>query len=168
MPSLKNHSHEQFAQKIATGLDKAAAYRSVYPNAKPSSSCSAGTRLFKIVQERVNELQRGSATKNTLTMQERREFLARCVRADLNALDLEKDGDLIQEKITTITPQGQETVKVKLPGKRECIMSDAELSGELVSHHDLTSNGSPLAAPVVQLITPPTFHARRGAVNSSN
>lgn len=130
---LKNHSHEQFAQHLATGLDKGEAYSRVYPGANKGSAHSAGTRLFKIVKERVVELQKATETSNTLTMIERREFLARVVRADLNALDLEKDGDLLQEKITTTTPDGKEIVKVKLPGKRECVMSDAELSGELIS-----------------------------------
>lgn len=61
-----------------------------------------------------------------LTNAERRERLARMVRVDLNAIDLAKDGDLLQE----IAP-GKYGNKLKLPGKRECIMSDAELSGDL-------------------------------------
>jgi hypothetical protein len=65
-------------------------------------------------------------------MQERREFLARAVRAKLHQIDLEKDGDLIQE--IQDTESGR---KIKLPGKRECIMADAELAGELIEKHEI-------------------------------
>lgn len=142
-------------------MDKAQAYRTVYPSANDDSARSAGPRLFAKVWSRIEELQQASASDKTLTMRERREFLARCVRADLNALDLEKDGDLIQEKIITTTESGT-TIKVKLPGKRECVMSDAELAGELVGKIDHTTGGEPLTIPVVNLTLPSVFVKRRG------
>jgi hypothetical protein len=63
-------------------------------------------------------------------MTERREFLARVVRANMSSLDLATDGDLVQEVTEEDTPSGYRR-KVKLPGKRECIMADAELAGDL-------------------------------------
>lgn len=165
MAALDNPSHEQFAQQVATGIDRAEAYKRVYLKANPDSARSAAARLFAVVCNRVIELQKATETKNTLTMIERREFLARVVRADLNALDLEKDGDLLQEKITTISPTGHETIKVKLPGKRECVMSDAELSGELVER--VEHSGS-VTIPVIQFVTPPAFSSRRGQPSLRN
>lgn len=167
VPALKNPSHELFAQHCATGTDKAEAYRTVYPKANPDSARSAGARLFANVCERVAELQAASATEKTLTMRERREFLARVVRADLDKLDLDKDGDLIQEKIVTTT-EGGTTVKVKLPGKRECVMSDAELAGELVGKIDHTTGGEPLSVPVVNFHLPTVFVQRRGEAHARN
>lgn len=72
--------------------------------------------------------QEASATAMTLTMKERREFYARVVRANIVNLDMAKDGDLIQE-ITYDEEDGKKIRRIKLPGKRECIMCDAELAG---------------------------------------
>lgn len=130
MPVLDNPSHEAFAQELAKGKHSVDAYRVVKGN--KTGARVVGPRWAKLpnVAARVLELQKATSAGNVLSALERREFLARCVRADLNALDLAADGDLIQEKITTETEHGV-TVKVKLPGKRECVMSDAELAGEL-------------------------------------
>jgi len=65
-------------------------------------------------------------------MQERREFLARVVRLKMHTINLDVDGDLIQE----IRPTKMGTV-LKVPGKRECIMADAELAGELIEKVDI-------------------------------
>lgn len=86
---------------------------------------------------RIAELQRATASETVLTMRERREFLARVVRLDMMALDASKDGDLVQEVITTTTENGTST-KLKLPGKRECIMDDAKLAGELTDRVELS------------------------------
>lgn len=133
MPVLDNPQHEAFAQLIAKGTNADKAYKKVYSNCK-SGAKQAASRLLTtvdLVKNRVKELQEASASKTTLTMQERRERLARIVRIDLNNIDLSKDGDLVQEIIDTTSPEGAHYRKIKLPGKRECIMDDAKLAGEL-------------------------------------
>lgn len=67
-----------------------------------------------------------------MNMKERREFLARAVRIKLHELDLTKDGDLVQEIDYRGEDEGGGIKKMKLPGKRECVMDDAKLAGELV------------------------------------
>lgn len=132
MSVLKNPQHEKYAQLIAKGTDADLAYRKVFPRAGAPSAKSLASRLSNAdhVSQRIFELQQASATATVLTMQERREFLARVVRAKLNEIDLKLDGDLIQEITDTIT-ETSSTRKIKLPGKRECVMDDAKLAGDL-------------------------------------
>lgn len=129
---LRNAKHEAFVQRIALLEDAGPAYAKVYRVKKPEVAASCGNRLLQNaeVAARLAELQTATATSTTLTAIERREFLARVVRADITKLDFEKDGDLLQEKTVTTT-EDRETVKYKLPGKRECVMADAELAGDL-------------------------------------
>lgn len=132
MPILENPQHEKFSQLVAGGMDKTEAYQRVYNDASKDSALSAGARLFGIVRPRIRFLQAQSATELVMDMQERREFLARVVRCQLHEIDFEKDGDLIQEIVRTEGTESKAGIeKFKLPGKRECIMDDAKLSGEL-------------------------------------
>lgn len=157
---LKDARHEQFAQLLATGMEKMAAYKQVYPKALGRSAKSAAPRLFSKVVARVRELQDASATRNTLTMIERRERLARMVRCDLEDFDPARDGDLLQEK--TITTTGPSTtVKYKLPGKRECIMDDAKLAGELPDGGG-TNVQVNVGCPQIVVNAPPSFFEDRG------
>jgi hypothetical protein len=132
VPLLDNPQHEAFAQAVAKGTEYRVAYGQCFPSASRKTACRQASRVAAkpLVRARITELQAKSATSLTLTMAERREFLARVVRADFNNLDLSKDGDLIQEKIITETKKSTRTT-VKLPGKRECIMDDARLAGEM-------------------------------------
>lgn len=126
--TLENTQHEKFAQLVAGGMDKTEAYQKIYNDATRDSAYSAGARLFGIVRKRVRELQALSETHLVMDMQERRERLARITRADLASFDTAKDGDLIQE----IDYNEDGTIKkIKLPGKRECILADAQLAGEM-------------------------------------
>ncbi len=155
MPTLEKQHLEAFAQEIARGINKTAAYRT----ATGKNGSGAAVIAYKWLKQdkvrlRVEEIQTAlrqgrTAVENEIakevaekfrgqlmTMAERRAFLARCVRAQLHTLDLEKDGDLVQERTVTTTESGT-TVKIKLPGKREAIMDDARLAGELVEKSDL-------------------------------
>gem|GEM_PF-2058503 len=75
------------------------------------------------IKARVREIQKAAATATTLTIQEKREYLARVVRAKLT--DLPDDSDLWQE----IT-RSMDSVKRKLPDKLRAIAMDNDLSGE--------------------------------------
>lgn len=134
---LANPQHEKFAQLIASGVESQEAYSTVFTNASKASANSAGPRLFAKVRPRVRWLQSQSATATTLNMQERREFLARAVRIKLHELDLTKDGDLVQEIDYRGEEEGGGIKKLKLPGKRECVMDDAKLAGELVDKSEV-------------------------------
>lgn len=79
---------------------------------------------------RIAHLTAKTASGSVLTKLERREYLARVVRANVTTLDPATDGDLLQEVTEETTERGTKR-KVKLPGKRECIMADAELAGDL-------------------------------------
>lgn len=128
---LENLQHERFAQLVAAGEEQGKAYQRIYPGVSPASVHASASRLLRNVKQRVQWLQGRSASATTLSMRERREFLARVVRSKLHALDLEKDGDLVQEIVYNSGEEGGGVKKLRLPGKRECIMADAELAGEL-------------------------------------
>lgn len=132
---LANKRHEKFAQLVAGGMKPHEAYRAL-PGSKAkrgSSESECARKLLKKVEDRVKELQQASATSTTLTMQERREFMARVARVDMMTFNPAKDGDLIQEVV-----RDEKGTKLKLPGKRECIMDDAKLAGELIEKVDQT------------------------------
>lgn len=139
--TLDNPQHEKFAQLVASGMDTKEAYSQVYPKCTPDSAEASGSRLLGIVNQRVKFIQGNSATETTLTMQERREFLARVVRAKIHEIDFDKDGDLIQE-ITRIegTEKKEGIEKYRLPGKRECVLLDAQLSGEMPDKPSMNIN----------------------------
>ncbi len=129
----------------ATGFTYAEAYSQVYGCSRKTAHESS-SRLSKNIKftSRVDEIRAIVGQKEQenakdlisafdgklLTMLERRAFLARVVRIDMGSFDINKDGDLVQEMTTTEGPNGT-TTKLKLPGKRECILLDAELAGEL-------------------------------------
>lgn len=123
---------EAFSIGVSKGLTQAQAYREASGGKPRSGDRQAASALitFRDVSSRVRWLQEQTATKAVLTMQERREFLARVVRCQLKDIDFDEDGDLIQEYVEEYTEQGRK-LRIKLPGKRECIMDDAKLSGDL-------------------------------------
>lgn len=164
MPVLDNQRHELFAQAVAGGSTLKSAYQKLYSGTDKSSECN-GARLAgtERVSARIRELKEASASASTLTARERREFLARVVRADLERLDVEKDGDLLQEKVITTTEVGT-TTKYKLPGKRECVMDDAELAGERKVGVSVTV-GVTVREPIDQLRQRVTEAAKRHARN---
>lgn len=146
MPFLKNARHEAFAQAVASGVTACEAYRKIGGRGtlKNADVHSARMMVNDGIKARIAELQAASASKTVLDMTERREFLARAVRIKLHEIDLDKDGDLIQE--ITYTEDGR---KIKLPGKRECIMDDAKLAGDIVDKTAITdSKGRDVRLPV--------------------
>lgn len=132
MPFLENPQHEKFAQLVASGIDKTEAYRRISPEVTNDSARSAGARLFAIVCHRVRELQAKSASETTMDMRERRERLARMVRLNLTEFDAKKHGDLICSLERIDGTDGEPGIlKMKLDSKRACILTDAEIAGEM-------------------------------------
>lgn len=159
MPVLKNPNHEAFAQALAADGERGTAakrYREIF-GAKGGNIDSSASKLRSRVRPRIDEIRQGFAQGQSpleqkaakvieekaaeigeiyagqhLNMAERRAFLARVVRCDLSKIDTNKDGDLLQEII--VNEQG---TKLKLPGKRECVLLDAQLAGEMVEKHEV-------------------------------
>lgn len=134
MPLLDNPKHERFAQLIALLKTAGEAYAECYPESSPASCETLGPKLFRKVQisARVKELQQASATQTTLTMQERREFLANAVRTPIGDIDEKSPlAQAVEYEIIGTEKTGFRTLmKVKSVGKRECIELDARLAGE--------------------------------------
>ena len=123
--------HELFAQRVAAGDEAGDAYAACFPKAARRSAKSAGPRLLAnvVVRARVAELQAASATALTLTMQERREMLARVAResdmtplhlASVLRIDAELAGELIRrEEVTDTTPREPlEVVKARIAASK--------------------------------------------------
>lgn len=147
---LTNPQHEKFAQLVAGGMDAKDAYRKVYKKTTADSAEASSSRLLGIVRPRLKWIQEQSRTSTTMDMQERREFMARVVRTKLHELDFDKDGDLVQEIVRTEGTERKAGIeKFKLPGKRECIMDDAKLAGELIDKQEIKITATVTAADVL-------------------
>ena len=103
MNPLRNARHELFAQNIAKGMKAVDAYRALGGKAKRGTSeYEVASKLLRKVESRVRELQAASATQTTLTMQERRELLAKRARSDGV-----KDSDLVSIVIADARMAGE-------------------------------------------------------------
>lgn len=159
---LKNERHEAFAFEVFKGMPKGIdpidIYRKLYPKVSKQSAPAAASRLLKIVKDRLQELKTSVYGKALLTMTERREWLARTVRANIKHLDLSVDGDLPEE----ITEENGKT-RIKLASKRACIMDDARLAGDLIEKIDHTTDGQPLpsVAPQITIEVSPHWNKPR-------
>jgi hypothetical protein len=162
---LKNQRQEKFALLVSKGKTAREAYMAVY-KVKTQAADAAASRMLSStkpyegrVLARVQWLKTQSASRSALTMQERRDFLARVVRANPKTINLETDGDLLEE----FTTEENGKIRFRLPSKRGCVMDDARLAGELIDRQDLTTDGEalPAAMPVIQMNVPPSFVTRR-------
>lgn len=161
MPSLRNQKHEAFCRNVCKLNSDLVAYQKAYKCSRAAAIKNAWTlRENKGIVARIAELQQKSETKSTLTMQERREWLARSLRANPKDLDLDKDGDLLEE----YTKGGDGMERIKLAGKVSVLMADAKLAGELIDRQDLTSNDEalPSVVPAITINIPTSFAQRRG------
>lgn len=123
---------ERYCRNIAGGnMTKTDAYLDAYPRTKkPETARSAYPRLERDprIPARIKELQEATETDLVLTRQEKREFLARVVRADLASLD--ESSDLVDSVTRKYDKEGNETgVTIKLPSKAQCIEIDNKMAG---------------------------------------
>lgn len=118
---LANARHEAFALAWAEGNTAAEAFRRAGYKDGPANA----KRLTNNdqIKARRRWLQKQAQTVTLLTIQEKREFTARVVRAKLTAVP--DDSDLWQE--IRITEDG---VVKKLPCKLKCIVVDNDLAGD--------------------------------------
>ncbi len=128
MDTKLNGPQLKFAEGLATGLTATAAYLAAYPSATPDTARKNAGRLKAIegVTAEVQRLRSQAAQlpgSPLLSIREKREFLARLVRAQV--LLTPDDSDLWQE--ITQTEQG---TKRKLGDKLKALMIDNEMAGE--------------------------------------
>lgn len=157
---LTNQRHEKFCHHVAKGDSDLAAYEKAFKCSRDCALTNAWTlREKQGVVARIRFLHKQAEGETLMTMKERRNFLARTVRAHMDGFDMIRDGDLVQEITRDKTDFG-ETVKIKLSDKRACVMDDAKLAGELIDKTDLTTKGQ--AIPIIQFMEPKVFRQRRG------
>lgn len=132
MPALKNSKHESFARNVGIkGMSAAEAYREVYNPDADSTAESEGPRLSRNPQisPRITEFREEAAQraklKDFLTVEEKRGFLARVVRAHGKNLNFAgEDADLIQG--VKLDKFGNETLEI--PDKLAAIRIDNDLA----------------------------------------
>ena len=150
-----NDRQRKFAEQIVAGLTSKDAYFSAFPRCKsPKTASSEGSKLQKKpkvaafivgLRERVAK---ASESALTLSMKERREFLARVVRTAIE--DIDESSDLCQSAEYQVTggPRGKlrrgsmesgnessseemTVLKIRVPDKLRAIELDAKLAGDL-------------------------------------
>ena len=131
---LDNPTHEAFAQKVAQGLNATEAYRAVTGKNGPGAKVIAHRWLTK-TNSRIKELQAASATAATLTMQERREFIARLVRTPIALID---EHNPLCQFVKYVESESGRRVEYKVADKLAAIMDDAKLAGELIEKKELS------------------------------
>jgi len=124
----------KFAQGVAQGLCQADAYQAAYPRSNRKSASTNGGRLLRRddIQEEIRRLRNLAETlpgSPLLTIREKREFLARIIRAKVGALADEgpdgPDADLWES--VKITDRSSE---YKLPSKLMALKADNDLAGD--------------------------------------
>jgi hypothetical protein len=122
MPVLKNSRNELFALAVARGETADSAYR--LAGYKPHRQNAARLRTNDDIQRRIVEVQKLAETATVLNIRQKREFIARVVRARL--AELPDSSDLWQEIRFS---EGGTTRK--LPDKLRAIALDNILSAEV-------------------------------------
>lgn len=121
--------HQRLADYILMGDTHAEAYGKCFPKAKTTSRNPACARILKRadVVAYMDYQRAQSATSTTLTLQEKREFLARVVRCKITT---EKDESDLWQEWREVESETGVTVFKKLPSKTEAIKLDNELCGD--------------------------------------
>ena len=112
----------------ATDGNAAGAYRAAYPKSSEAAANTSASRLLKNadVQAEVSRIRNaasGVVGMAVLSIAEKRDFIARLVRAKVG--ELSRDSDLWQSIKTTDTG-----TEYRLPDKLRAILADNDLAGE--------------------------------------
>ncbi len=128
-------------------MSKTDCYLTAYPRTKKAETARAAYQRLESdprIPARIKELQDATETDLVLSRQEKRQFLARVVRADFKSIDLddpdEEDGDLIESVTRKYDKDGNHIgTTIKLPSKNQCIEIDNRMAGhnepEEVNHN---------------------------------
>lgn len=134
-------------------IPKYKCYLQAFPTDNKASAKTLANRLENLsrIRARIEQLQKNSENKNTLSRREKREFLARVIRAEVANHQI-LDDDLVESIIHYYNKDAKiaKTV-VKLPSKLECIKIDNQMAGhnepEKVEH---TLNGGVMLVPACE------------------
>lgn len=133
IPVPKDPRHLKFADLVLNGEQPSKAYKMAGYNAKTlqSRSTAAGRLLKNVEVSRYLDAMRKEACKGkVLTLQAKREFLARVVLTPLLSIDPHgPDGDLIVKYKNTVTEEGGVVDMVKVDPLK-AIDLDNKLSGD--------------------------------------
>lgn len=131
-------------------LGKREAYLAAFPNASRSSAPVLANRLDRKleIQAEIKRLQTKTETATVLTRQEKREFLARVVRAKIGEID--ETSDLCDSKTLYYDKEGNHIRTVlKMPSKAQCIEIDNKMAGHNEAEKvDVTVNGGVMLVPM--------------------
>jgi hypothetical protein len=131
-------------------LGKREAYLTAFPNASRDSAPVLASRLDRKpeIRAEIARLQKRTETSTVLSRQEKREFLARVVRAKIGEVD--ETSDLVDSKTLYYDKEGNHIRTVlKLPGKATCIEIDNKMAGHNEPEKvDVTVNGGVMFVPV--------------------
>lgn len=129
----KNPQHLKFADFVLNGDKPAKAYQKAGFQAKTAASRATNAgRLLKNadISAYIHAMQQASTTAKVLTLQQKREFLARVVLTPLLKIDPHgADGDLIMKYRNTVTEDGGVVEIVKVDPLK-AIEMDNKLSGD--------------------------------------
>jgi len=142
--------HKIYCRHRADGtLGKREAYLAAFPNASRESAPVLASRLDRKpeIRAEINRLQKRTETSTVLTRQEKREFLARVVRAKIGEID--ETSDLCDSKTLYYDKEGNHIRTVlKLPGKATCIEIDNKMAGHNEPEKvDVTVHGGVMLVP---------------------
>ena len=126
---LTNARHERFAQLVAAGASGASAYRDAGYSAKGARQGAVNLMSKANIKERIREILAKVEKKTLLTIEERRQFLADVVRAEVSKIPL--NSHLIQSIKT-----GKDGTEIRLPDKVKSLELDAKMAGELVEKQE--------------------------------
>lgn len=119
---------QRFCAVYATDGNAAAAYRAAYPKSSGTAANTSASRLLKNADiqaevSRIRNAATGVVGMAVLSIAEKRNFLARLVRA--RVAELPRDSDLWQSIKTT-----DSGTEYRLPDKLAAIKTDNDLSGQ--------------------------------------
>lgn len=154
--------HRKFAEGIVKALSQGEAYRHAYPKCKTADA--AASRLLKNVTvcaeiERLRAKADERAGPAVLTYQEKREFLARLVRARVAVLP--EDSDL-----WTSIKRTKDGTEFKLPDKLTAIETDNSLTGDDAPKKFEIETPPPVITVILD--APPPAPERAAAIGQSD
>lgn len=124
-----NPRQRKFAELVATGIPAGRAYEQAGYDSRGTDADANAARLIandkvsRFVQSLRWEAETESKKATILTIQQKREFLARVVQTPIGTVD--EDSDLCQA-----FKLGESTREIKMPDKLRAIELDSRLAGE--------------------------------------
>lgn len=147
-----NPNQLKFAQLSAGGMNKRQAYREAYPKCGSEKAASTKSQLLwsdpRVVKV-VEDIRKASSTVSTLSVREKREFLARTVRCNVQNLS-EEDADLVESIKKSYDKDGNFLSEdLRLGSKLKAIEIDNRLAGHNEpEEHKVDVGGGVMLVPV--------------------